>query len=202
MGRIYLARHGRTAWNAEGRYLGHTDLPLDEQGMREARGLAARLAKVRFAAAYCSDLQRVRQTADLILEAGGGGGRPIPDRRLREASFGSWEGMTYAGLAALPEAAAWLLDPAGAAPPGGESLAEVAARVSSFYQEAAAGLGGEEILVVTHGGPARIMICLALGLDPSLQWRFKIDPGGLAVLDLHGRDAALSGLYPGGTGSG
>lgn len=201
--RIYLVRHGRTAWNLQLRYAGQTDLPLDARGHEQADLLATRLAGVRFDAAYASDLLRARETARHILA-----GRDTPlvvDKRLREAAFGLWEGLTFAEVQARfhSEARAWLADPSGTAPPGGESLASMATRVTDAIGEilAAGGGRGREILIVTHGGPARVLLCKALGLAVEEHWRFDIEPGGLALLELHGKDGILCGLFPPGDGS-
>ena len=68
MGQLYIARHGETVWNREGRIQGHTDVGLSGRGLEQARLLAERLKPVRFDAAYASDLSRASDTAAAILE--------------------------------------------------------------------------------------------------------------------------------------
>src|SRR5438309_12129111 len=65
---LYVARHGQTDWNAERRLQGGTDIPLNAQGLLQARDLAERMSAIPFLAVYCSALQRSRQTADIVAE--------------------------------------------------------------------------------------------------------------------------------------
>ena len=90
MGRFLIVRHGETAWNAEGRIQGHSDTPLSEHGIRQARAAASRLADPVIDAAYSSDLVRASETARMLLE-----GRDTPLVRtaeLRERYYGSLKG--------------------------------------------------------------------------------------------------------------
>ncbi|MBD5634335.1 MAG: histidine phosphatase family protein, partial [Candidatus Eremiobacteraeota bacterium] len=88
-----MVRHGRTAWNATGRFQGHTDVPLDEEGRSQARGVARLLEAERFDVAVSSDLVRARETAEIVL---GGGPPPVEsDPRWREMRFGAWEGLVW-----------------------------------------------------------------------------------------------------------
>ena len=92
MGQIYIVRHGETEWNAQGRIQGHTDINLSDAGRRQAKAVAQRLEQVSFAAAYCSDLSRTRETAEVIL---GQSGTPLhPTPQLREYHKGVFEGLT------------------------------------------------------------------------------------------------------------
>ena len=89
-----MIRHGETAWNAEGRVQGQTDVPLSATGEAQARALVAALAGERFAALYASDLARVRQTAAPAARALGLEVRL--DAGLRERHYGKFETLTYA----------------------------------------------------------------------------------------------------------
>jgi broad specificity phosphatase PhoE len=178
--RWLLVRHGPTALARAGLYAGWSDAPLDAAARADATRLARRLAPDSLALAYTSDLPRARQTLDLLLE-----GRPPPpvrpDRDLRELHFGTWEGLSYAAIAAQVDGPAVL---AGERPaPGGESLADLAARVERFgarlRRESPAGSAGA-VLVVAHGGPLRVLLCHLLGLPPAAQWRFRIDHTSLS----------------------
>jgi broad specificity phosphatase PhoE len=91
--RIYLARHGQTAWNAEGRLQGQRDVPLDETGRAQARRLAQRLAGIPLVRVYSSDLLRSRETA-----AEFAGKVPIESMRgLNEQALGRFEGLHVDG---------------------------------------------------------------------------------------------------------
>ena len=68
---IYVTRHGETDYNAAGRYCGSTDVPLNENGLAQARDLARRLARVKFDAVISSPMLRARQTADIVCAARG-----------------------------------------------------------------------------------------------------------------------------------
>lgn len=174
MTRLLVVRHGRTSWNEMGRFTGQMDPPLDAAGRAQARALARLLRGVRIDLALTSDLIRAEETARTILE-----GRGLPlllEPRLREASFGRWEGLTYAEIAAEdPDLLkAWEDDPLHAAPPGGESLADLAARVGAVLDELLRDRGDATVLAATHGGPARVLLCLALGVPLARHWQFGL----------------------------
>ncbi|HEX2035425.1 MAG TPA: histidine phosphatase family protein [Chloroflexota bacterium] len=188
--RYLLVRHGETIWSGEGRYAGHSDIPLSETGRAQVRRLARLLPGEPLSAAYTSDLRRAVETLELLLE-GGAGKRGDPGQatppvvrrcpELRELHFGSWEGQTYAELAVHAGAAEVLAGEA--APPGGESLTQLAHRLQRFLtvlrdpsSDGQRPRGGRRTaLIVTHGGPLRVLLCLLLGLPPAEQWRFQVD---------------------------
>ncbi|NLG84506.1 MAG: histidine phosphatase family protein [Firmicutes bacterium] len=189
--RLFIVRHGRTAWNAAGRFTGQADPPLDAVGRRQAAILAEILQGIPFTAALTSDLRRVRETAEIILT--GRGLSPVSAPRLREASFGEWEGLTYAEIAARDRERlkSWEADPPRTPPPGGESLEELAARLGTLLAELSAGREGQNVLLVTHGGPARVLLCLTLGVPLERHWRFGLANGGLAVLEFYEGEGIL-----------
>jgi broad specificity phosphatase PhoE len=140
---IFLARHGETDWNAEERWQGHADTALNERGREQARTLARRLAGVPFDAVYASDLQRARETAEIVAE---GLGLPVRlEPELREIDVGSWQGLTNSEvLTRFP----------GVDRPDGESLEAFRERVLRALDAISARHGGN-VLVVAHGGCAR-----------------------------------------------
>ncbi len=205
MVRLLLVRHGETTWNTAHRYQGQTDIALSERGIRQARALARRLASEPIAAIYASDLRRASETARIIAAlrapanpASAGAASPALrlDRRLRELHFGAWEGMTYAeiGRLAADHLARWNADRLHVAPPDGETLAELAARVEALLEEIVRDHSGETVLVVAHGGPLRALLCLALGLPASSYWQFRFDNATLSSLELHERGAIVNFL--------
>lgn len=147
-----MVRHGETAWNAEGRVQGQTDVPLSSTGEAQARAVAAALAGERFAALYASDLSRVRQTA--APAAARLGLEPRLDARLRERHYGKFETLTYAeARARLPEDYARFRDKDPDYDFGsGERLRDFFARAITCVGEIAARHAGEAVLVFTHGG--------------------------------------------------
>ncbi|MBY9078154.1 histidine phosphatase family protein [Paenibacillus sp. HN-1] len=156
--RIILARHGMTDWNSERRYLGTTDIPLNEMGLIQAKELGGALAHHGLEAVFCSDLRRTRDTAlevQWAINNTEGTYLPlIPDARLREIDFGAIEGWTYEeAMKGCPdEVTRWYDDPENIPPPGGgETLAMLRGRVSNFMEELHA-LPYSSVLIVTHGG--------------------------------------------------
>jgi broad specificity phosphatase PhoE len=169
---IYYIRHGETAWNAEGRFQGTQDIPLNDLGRRQAADAGGILtdlfardgrnqASLTFVA---SPLSRARSTMELlrgVLKLPTGG--YAVDARLREIGYGRWEGATLAQMQASdPELfAARLSDKWTVPPPDGESYASVQARVSDWYNQLTS-----DTVAVAHGGTARALM-VALGVETS-----------------------------------
>ncbi len=164
---LWLVRHGQTDWNLERRYQGQIDIPLNETGREQARRAAAQLRGRTFDALYASDLARARETAEIIAREVG---LPIrPDKRLREISYGDWEGLTVDEVAAnggyRDREVSRLLDDWRA--PGGESLGEVADRVWAAVQDIFQAHPGQQVLVVAHGSCLAALLCRVRGLPLS-----------------------------------
>jgi broad specificity phosphatase PhoE len=169
--RLVLWRHGRTAWNAQDRFQGHSDVELDDVGRDQAARAAAVLAALRPASITSSDLARARETADALAAVTG---VPVSvDPRLRETYGGRWQGKTLQEIRADDAAAydQWRFAshvdvPAG----GGETRAQLAARVVPAITDAvAAAPSGGTVVVVTHGGSVRAAIGTLL-LLPMDNW--------------------------------
>lgn len=191
---LLLVRHGATAWNAAGRLQGQSDVPLSPPGQAQAQALARAIATESVQAVYSSDLQRARQTAHCIATA-----LDLPvqyDARWREMSFGLWESLNWEEIQQRDAAtwAAWQADPLHVAPPQGETLTQVHDRVKAALTCLVAAQQTHSVVVVSHGGPLRLLLCLALGLPPQAHWRFQVDPGSLSELLLYGQEATLSRL--------
>lgn len=161
---LFLVRHGETDWNAEGRWQGQTDVPLNAAGRAQARELAGRLRGAGLSIVASSDLLRARTTAEIVAAELGLALRPA-DHRLREQGFGDFEGLTAQECAARYPAA-WVRYAADsrATPPGGESAGEVLARVVPALREVAA--LGSAALVVMHGRALRTFVRDVLGAEP------------------------------------
>lgn len=156
---LVFLRHGEAVGNAEGRYLGHLDVPLTERGYRQAEEAGRALAAVPVAAVYASDLVRATETARRVVALR----KDAPPLRvtavLRELAFGAWEGKTYAEVAAHDPARLrrWYADPLTVAPPGGERLTDLLARLGLFLAYVWHRHAGQTVLVVTHGGCIRAL---------------------------------------------
>jgi broad specificity phosphatase PhoE len=158
---LLLVRHGETDWNRDGRWQGHSDTHLNDLGRKQAARLAAELDGVDVV--YSSDLARARETAEILaarLEL------PVQvDPRLRERSFGTWEGKTGPEIEAdfAGAHARWLAGGPGA--DDAEPFDDFAARVQAFLGEVVERHPDETVLVVAHGGSIRVIHALAQGLD-------------------------------------
>lgn len=155
--RVIAVRHGQTAWNAQQRIQGHTDIALDARGRWQAARLARALAHEPVQAIYSSDLQRTRQTAAPFAVQAGLAVQDEPD--LRERGFGAFEGLSFAQIEqAQPEQALrWRRREPDFAPAGGETLSDFAERCVQACARLAAAHRGQTILVLTHGG---VLDCL------------------------------------------
>jgi broad specificity phosphatase PhoE len=159
---LILVRHGETDWNAQQRWQGHSDTPLNDAGREQARRLAGDLEPVD--ALYSSDLARARETAEIIAEVTGVEVRL--DHRLRERGFGSWEGLTSDEIeSSFPDEQRRWREGVGAGANDAEPFEAFAARVGSFLDEVGRRHPGEDVLVVSHGGTIRVVHALAAGLD-------------------------------------
>lgn len=163
MATILLARHGETDWNAEKRWQGHTDRPLNERGRAQAQALAQRLRGTPLAGVYASDLRRARDTAEVIAVAQGLEVRTMPE--LREVDVGSWSGLSRAEAEQrYPEGfERWRNGLTGW--DDGESYESMSERVIGAIRQIAAEHRDGPALVVAHGGPIRAVHAAALGFD-------------------------------------
>jgi glucosyl-3-phosphoglycerate phosphatase len=169
-------RHGRTLWNSQDRFQGHTDVALDEVGEAQARSAAAILAALEPTAIVSSDLQRAAATAQALASLTGQ--LVTLDARLRETNGGSWEGRTGSEIRAVdPERYRQWRAGVDVRAGGAETRSDVANRAIAAIEDALAPLPDGGLLVaVTHGGTARASIGRLLRL-PAQQWRVI---GGLA----------------------
>ena len=174
-GSILLVRHGETEWNLARRYQGWSDSPLTARGIAQAEAIGRYLCTDSDAAGamiVASPIGRARRTAEIIR---GCLGRREPlrfDDRLRELSFGSWDGLTRAEIAALRPGAfddeqrhEWYF-----AMPDGETYEVFAGRIGAWLAEA----GEEPLIVVTHGVVTRILRGLYAGLPRAVAMRLPV----------------------------
>jgi probable phosphoglycerate mutase len=163
------------------RYLGRTDTGLDDLGRDQARWWAGRLAGREFAGVWSSGLARSREFAGLV--AGPGTVRPLS--ALREIDLGEWDGRAMDEVRQSDPAGfeARGLDLAGFRPPGGESFADLQARVVPAV-EALLAAGGTH-LVVGHQGVNRALLCHVLGLPLGRLLRLRQDYACLNRITLH-----------------
>ncbi|MBV1701578.1 MAG: phosphoglycerate mutase family protein [Hyphomicrobiales bacterium] len=164
--RLIFLRHGQTDWNVEERLQGQRDIPLNGIG-RDQAASAGRSCKPWLESDLnflCSPLQRTRETMTIARQAMGLQPSPFAtDDRLKEISFGDWEGMTWGEIEKADPARANARDADkwGYAPPGGESYVMLAERIKPVLAELSA-----DTLIVSHGGVARALMALIGGVSP------------------------------------
>lgn len=169
-GRIFLIRHGETAWSLSGQHTSRTDLPLTAQGRRRAAELAALLAGRSFALVLSSPMQRALDTGRLA------GYQPEADPNLLEWNYGRYEGLTSAQVQETrPEWTIWT-----GTPPDGESAEQVGARADRVIERAQAAQG--DTALFGHGHMLRVLAARWLDLEAAGGSRFALDTGSLSVL--------------------
>jgi broad specificity phosphatase PhoE len=174
------------------RFIGHLDVLLSPLGEAQSDALARRLAPVRLAAVYSSDLARTRRTAQIVAAPHGLVPVEVPD--LREFDMGRWDGLTAEEIRAYDPGAfdRWMGSIGGFQFPGGESLSEVVARAWPAFERIVASHPGRALAVVAHGGTNRALLCLALGVRLDRILALGQDYGALSVLE---RDEGRGGAW-------
>ena len=185
--RLFLARHGDTAWTDSRQHTGRTDLPLNERGEEHARQLRDRLQRFSFAHVFTSPLQRASKTCELA----GFRNTAETDSDLTEWDYGRFEGLLTAEI--LKERPDWELYRDGC--PEGESPEEVAARADRFIARARAIDG--DVLAFSSGHIIRMIAARWLGLPPSAGRCFFCRPASVGVLAFEhaSRDEPIVGLW-------
>ncbi|MFJ9557863.1 histidine phosphatase family protein [Nocardiopsis sp. NPDC101807] len=193
MGELVLIRHGQTEWSRDRRHTGWTDVPLTEEGVRQAEGLRPLLEARDIGRAVVSPLSRAVRTAEL---AGLGGGEADPD--LREWDYGGYEGVTTAEI--RRGRPGWDLWRDGVVPGGqdhpGEAVEAVGARVDRVLEGVARSVGEEDapdVALVAHGHVLRVLTARWLGLEPGAGALFALGTGSVSTLGReHGRPVVTS----------
>lgn len=184
--RIFLARHGQTVTNKEGRFCGHAETDLTPRGEDQARALGRRLAGIQIDACYTSDYSRAMRTAAFAL--GERGITPAVDPDLRELHYGEWElereieiRRRYPDQHKLmrDEDPAWR-------PPGGETVAEVRARTSAALDRIVHAHKGKHVLVISHGTAINCLLSAVLGMPETHVFRIDVHNCGLTELEVRG----------------
>jgi broad specificity phosphatase PhoE len=181
---VVLVRHGETEWSREGKHTGRTDIPLTEQGRRQAQAVGAALHERRFALVLTSPLARALETCRL---AGFG---DVAEQRdeLREWDYGAYEGrMTIEIRRERPGWTLWR-----DSVPEGETIDEVAARVDRVIDELRAVQG--DALLFAHGHVLRVLAARWLGLEPQNGALFALDPASISALG-HERETPVIRLW-------
>lgn len=193
---MLLVRHGRTADTVARRFAGG-GVPgalLDDEGYAQAERAAAELAGAGAVAVVSSPIRRARQTAETI--ATRLGVELIVDDEWRECDFGEWEGLVIDEVAERdPDLVVAWRDSVAAAPPGGESLEAMAARVFAARDSLLDRFSGNAVIVVTHSLPIRAIVCAALGAPLAAIHHLRPAPGSVTeVLTYAGGETSITGF--------
>ena len=179
MTELWLIRHGETTWSAEGRHTGRTDIPLTENGRRQAAVLGKALAGTKFAAVRCSPLLRAKETCEIA----GFGSVAEVDEGLREWDYGVYEGRTSQEIQAeIPGWSVWK-----DAIVGGETVEQVGARADGVIARALSAAGPQtdqvaRVALFAHAHILRILAARWIGLGPRGGSLFALGTGSVSVL--------------------
>lgn len=191
MTRVYLVRHGQTEWNRELRFRGRADIPLNENGHRQASAIADALTDEGISAIYTSPLRRSIETAQpvavvLHLDI-------TTVQGLIDISYGEWEGLGYDEVrrryAKLYRE--WEERPDLVKFPNGESLDDARRRSFSALTEIVEKNSGKSILIIPHRVINKVLLCALLGLSNSHFWRIRQDTGCINVIEYSDRRFVL-----------
>ena len=181
---IFFVRHGLTDWNAQRRFQGTLDIPLNEAGLIQAKTAAARCGELRLERIYHSTLLRAAQTAQAVADASGA--PLIPCEGFNEVSLGVFQGLNHEqARQQYPQAyAQYFADRVNAAPPQGESLYQVQIRALhalDFIEQDAAGC--ERIAVVSHGALLKSLLAAIAGIPLSCFAQYDVSNGSISVIE-------------------
>jgi broad specificity phosphatase PhoE len=183
MTRILLVRHGRTAWNKEEIFRGTEDIPLDDQGRKEAVCARDHLKAYTIHAALTSPLSRAVETAEIILSPHGV--RAEVHQGLNDLNYGDWQGVSHEEVKRrYPELyRQWKKAPHTVAFPNGESLGAVRDRALRVTQEVVERYPGKVVLLAAHRVVNKVLIAALLGLDNSHFWEIGQDTAAINIFD-------------------
>lgn len=183
MVRYFIIRHGETFGTEKKQYHGSLDVSLTKAGKKQARGLQQFFAKEKINYIYSSPLQRCQQTARIIQ-----GKRRVPfivAPQLREVDFGRWEGLTLKKMhrkdpKLLKE---WFADFYNFKMPDGEKVADMAKRAKRFWRQLVKKHKKGNVVVVSHGGPSKIILLDVLGLTDAGFWKFRLNTASVSIVE-------------------
>ncbi len=186
--KLYLVRHGESAWNVKHLYTGQQDVPLSELGELQAERVAEKFAARELEAIYASPLKRAQDTAKPTAQL-----KNIPlrlDVRLAEIHHGAWEGSPAAVIREqyADEYRAWRTQPHRVKMPDGESLDDVSLRVQNFLQDLLAEHQDGNVLIVTHDAVLRVIVLQTLLMGLEYFWRWRFDNASVSVLEWVGTE--------------
>jgi 2,3-bisphosphoglycerate-dependent phosphoglycerate mutase len=197
MAKLILLRHGESTWNKENRFTGWIDVPLSEQGEREARDAGSKLRDTPIDLVFTSVLKRAIDTTTLALEAAGQTDRPIVyDKAINERMYGDLQGLNKAETARQygdEQVKIWRRS-YDVAPPGGESLKDTAARAIPYFVDEILPhvKAGKNVLVSAHGNSLRAIVMHLDNLTREQVLELNIPNGVPIVYDIDSDGTVVS----------
>ncbi len=192
MSRLLLVRHGETEFNSTRRFAGYSDVAMSAEGYRQIERLRDRLANEKIDAIYSSDLKRALVTAEVI--SSGHKVNIVTCPELREINYGDAEGLTFDEIGRrYPELAEAITSFSLEINfPGGESFNEFIARTSKFLDRLNKHTEEQTILVVSHSGPLRALVCHLLGIDQGHWRQFRCNNASLSIVETYPQRAIVN----------
>ena len=182
--KVYLLRHGQTAWNADGnRYCGRTDITLTEKGINQAHAVEEQLKHISFDAIYSSPLERAFMTAQIA----SGKQEVVKDERLIEVDFGNWETKPKEQFIEEDKELwnNWEADPSiTKAGRTGETAREVVERADDFFKTLQTKHKTGNVLVVAHNGLNRFYLAYKLGMNLKDYRKLMVENGTVSMFQL------------------
>ena len=191
MPRLLLVRHGITEFNSARKFVGHSDVELSTIGCRQAERLRDRLVNNKIDAVYSSDLKRAVMTAKIVSSGHEVDIEIYPE--LKELDYGDIEGLTFEEASLLyPEVAESMANLSLQLKlPGGESFEKFIRRTGKFLNQLKRHTPSQTVLIISHGGPLRALICHLLGIEAGHWRKFRFNNASLTVLETSPRGAIL-----------
>ncbi len=185
-------RHGITEFNSTRRFAGYSDVEMSAAGYGQAEKLRDHLTDEKIDAVYSSDLRRALVTAEVI--SAGHDVEIITCSELREINYGEAEGLTFAEIGRLhPELAESITNFSLQLEfPGGESFEGFIARTITFVDRLNKHTQEQTILIVSHSGPLKVLVCHLLGIDQSHWRKLRIDNTSLSIMETYPQIAILN----------
>jgi len=192
---LYFLRHGQTAFSRENAFCGSIDPELTPSGMEMAQAFANAYRTTRWAAIFCSPMQRTKATAKPLCEALG---MQLHLRDgFKEINYGKWEGQAVETVSRdyHDDYIRWLADPAWYPPTGGELAVAIAARAMLVIEEIKQHYGSGNVLIVSHKATIRIMLCSLLGIDVGrFRYRLGCPVGSISIVEFGSHGPLLHAL--------
>ncbi len=189
MKHIYLLRHGRTGYS--GKYIGSSDVQLSDEGREQIQCLGKKCQQLQVELVICSPMIRCRQSYELLNIDG-----PVEfDSDLQEIDFGRWEKKSFDEIAANEPQLVnqWASNPGSFTFPEGDAIKDFVNRIKKIHLKIAQ-IDQKNILIVSHGGVIRLLLCLFLSIPLDKYLLFNVQKGTFSSVELFDNGGVLTGF--------